>query len=527
MATARPFAYNTGAGITGTDQVGSLAVGTPTYGFASTGLPWWNGPDEDLGYVIAASVPGNTQPTPVPDDAITLSSTYKGTDISVTNNNQTAAQIFGYQQSVLGETIISDTNQVMFSVLSTPLEPLTLPQSRFIGVGKTTMNYQGDPYGGYPGNDTQSIGFNAIGEYYYNGSVVQSGLPTWTDSDIIDIAISHGQGWWIRVNGGYWNNNPAANPATLTGYLSMNGLTNFYPTLCPGYQGIMTIQNNATYGVPSGYNFLGNVSASVGFFRSSALTDPSFISLANVIAGPSGPFASGSTAKSWLNANGYWTSYSSVVTTGLKVYLDALNPASYSGSGTTWYDLSGNGNDVSMQNSGSITWSPGPTGYFSTVANGWFNRTSASNVPIGNSPYTLSAWVQLGSSWNGNGFMSIGPFGNGNEANAFRAGSTNQLLNYWWGNDLSVNISVSPTNGWFNAVAKYDGTTRSIWVNGVLAGSDTPVGHNVTSSDIQISKTAGNEYLQGNIAQALIYNVALSGSEILANFNATKSRFGL
>ncbi len=66
MATARPFAYNTGAGITGTDQVGALAVGTPTYGFATTGLEWWNGPDEDLGYVIAASVPSDTQPTEIP-----------------------------------------------------------------------------------------------------------------------------------------------------------------------------------------------------------------------------------------------------------------------------------------------------------------------------------------------------------------------------------------------------------------------------------------------------------------------------
>ncbi len=64
MATARPFAYNTGAGITGTEQVGGLAVGTPTDGFAATGLQWWNGPDEDLGYVIAQSVPSNTQPTP-------------------------------------------------------------------------------------------------------------------------------------------------------------------------------------------------------------------------------------------------------------------------------------------------------------------------------------------------------------------------------------------------------------------------------------------------------------------------------
>jgi hypothetical protein len=63
MAFARPFAYNTGASISGTTQVGSLAVGTPASGF--TGMEWWNGPDEELGYVIAQSVSGDTQPTPV------------------------------------------------------------------------------------------------------------------------------------------------------------------------------------------------------------------------------------------------------------------------------------------------------------------------------------------------------------------------------------------------------------------------------------------------------------------------------
>lgn len=65
MATARPFAYNTGSTISGTIQVGNLAVGTPTSGFAVTGLEWWNGPDEDLGYVIAQQVPDDSQPTPV------------------------------------------------------------------------------------------------------------------------------------------------------------------------------------------------------------------------------------------------------------------------------------------------------------------------------------------------------------------------------------------------------------------------------------------------------------------------------
>lgn len=64
MATSRPFAYNPGSLISGTQQFGNLAVGTPTSGV--TGSPqWWNGPDEDLGYVIAESVSGNTQPTPV------------------------------------------------------------------------------------------------------------------------------------------------------------------------------------------------------------------------------------------------------------------------------------------------------------------------------------------------------------------------------------------------------------------------------------------------------------------------------
>ena len=68
MSTSRPFAYNNGSPIVpipGTIQVGSLAIGIPTAGFASTGLEWWNGPDEDLGYVIARPVPADTQPTPI------------------------------------------------------------------------------------------------------------------------------------------------------------------------------------------------------------------------------------------------------------------------------------------------------------------------------------------------------------------------------------------------------------------------------------------------------------------------------
>ena len=61
MSVSRPFAYNTGSTISGTIQVGDLAVGTPSSGF--TGMDWWNGADEELGYVIAYPLPdGNLAP---------------------------------------------------------------------------------------------------------------------------------------------------------------------------------------------------------------------------------------------------------------------------------------------------------------------------------------------------------------------------------------------------------------------------------------------------------------------------------
>jgi hypothetical protein len=64
MAFARPFAYNPGSPIPGTEQIGNISIGAPTSGFTNS-PQYWNGPNEELGYVIAQSVSGNTQPTPL------------------------------------------------------------------------------------------------------------------------------------------------------------------------------------------------------------------------------------------------------------------------------------------------------------------------------------------------------------------------------------------------------------------------------------------------------------------------------
>ena len=218
------------------------------------------------------------------------------------------------------------------------------------------------------------------------------------------------------------------------------------------------------------------------------------------------------------------------VTSGLQLYLDAASSTSYSGSGTTWYDLSGNQNDVVMQNSSNISFTRSSGSYFTLANNGYFNKATTAGVPTGSSSYTLCAWIQLGSSWGSNGIIGVGSaYGSGNSVNAFRTSGTNTLLNYWWANDFSAVASLSPATQWFNCVAQWDGTTRRIWVNGTEIGSAAASGLNVTTSLVQIggTNTNGSESLRGNIGQVLIYNRALSSTEIQDNYNAIKTRYGV
>jgi hypothetical protein len=69
----------------------------------------------------------------------------------------------------------------------------------------------------------------------------------------------------------------------------------------------MEILNIPKYGYPEGYNFLGKTTASIGFSRSADLTEGSFVNLVNSTFGQS--FSTGADAKTWLNSNGYWTSW--------------------------------------------------------------------------------------------------------------------------------------------------------------------------------------------------------------------------
>jgi len=319
--TSRPFAYNpAGTPIPGTTQSGDLTVGTPTNGFASTGLDWWNGPDEDLGYVIARG--SSAQPTPIFENDISLSSTYKGDDINKTSPRTASITNGNKVQSILSTTLINYNDKVMFSLTFTV--KATQSNNAWIGVGTLSMNFEG-PTNGFPGNDNKSTGFNQLGQIFFdNNTIEQFRLPdanpcTWDSGNIIDVAVDHGNSnIWIRVNGGAWAGNPAGaiDPATNQGGLSLSGLRSIYPVLSPGTgggnYGTMTLFSTPTYPVPTGFQFAGtNKNGLVGFLRSTALTDVSFVTLVNGRFNQSFALnAGGATlAKGWLNGQDYWTNY--------------------------------------------------------------------------------------------------------------------------------------------------------------------------------------------------------------------------
>ena len=221
-----------------------------------------------------------------------------------------------------------------------------------------------------------------------------------------------------------------------------------------------------------------------------------------------------------------------IVTNGLVLALDAANNKSYSGSGTTWYDLSGNNNTGTLTNGPTFSGANG--GYIVLDGtNDYVINSSPTNIPVGSSSRTVQLWVypktntcplvQLGT---GGGFQVY-------IVSFFDSSGT--LYLFTDGINSANNISFSGTNlptlnTWNHMTFGNSGQNWFYYLNGVSKLSGT---FGVTLN------TIGQKYIVGyrddvylgtanvNVSQTFVYNRALSASEILQNYNATKSRFGL
>ncbi len=321
MATSRSFAYNTGVPISGTEQVGDIAAGTPDVGYEATGLEWWNGPDEDLGYIICEPVPNETQSTPV---KMYLNPNNVGTGNTLYNDNTTVTST-GFS-SVIAESRIF--GKVMFSV---QLE--LSATSSYIGFGKSDMNI--NSYVGSP--DGKSVGFASSGDIVFGGSYMIAGLPSWgTVGDVIDIAIdSSVPEFWVRVNGGDWNGNPASDPGEGGGGLSIPmSVTDIYPAItvyqAPPNEAQATLVTSP-FTLPSFYKYMENY-ADLRFFRSTDLTEGTFVDIVNSQYSQS--FSTGNQAKSYLTTNGIWSNWSGFGSSGFQwMTMTAIGPTTASGIG--------------------------------------------------------------------------------------------------------------------------------------------------------------------------------------------------
>jgi len=226
--------------------------------------------------------------------------------------------------------------------------------------------------------------------------------------------------------------------------------------------------------------------------------------------------------KVWVNAG---INNSAIVSNGLLLNLDASNPGSYAGTGSNWYDLSGNNNHATLMNSPTYDATSG-----SIVTNGTNQYISIPQFSTANTNITMQAWVYVNLNTTGT-FMKNGTGGGGYSIGigngAYdQVGSNVVMLLYglgWIGSGVSYG-----TAGWKLVTLTLDGSsTARAYVNGSLIGTYTWPTPTAPAGAFNIGANIGdgNIYYNGKFAAAYFYNRALSLTEIQQNYNAfaTKS----
>jgi hypothetical protein len=225
----------------------------------------------------------------------------------------------------------------------------------------------------------------------------------------------------------------------------------------------------------------------------------------------------------------------------LVFYLDASNPSSYPGSGTTWTDVSNNNRTGTLTNGPTFNGSNGG----SIVFNGstqYVDIASSTGLNFTNTSGTISVWckystVNAGGAYllsktmdaTGGWGLTIGTDGipyfetknNISGATACYRYANKAYNDGTWHNIVIVFVTSTTVTS---------NNTISVYVDGVPAEGTLyqilTYGGN-TSSTIQLARRPSGNYYTGNIASVQIYNIGLTATDVLTNYNSVKRRFGL
>ncbi|CAB4123037.1 hypothetical protein UFOVP29_196 [uncultured Caudovirales phage] len=198
--------------------------------------------------------------------------------------------------------------------------------------------------------------------------------------------------------------------------------------------------------------------------------------------------------------------------------VDASNPRSYSGSGSTWYDLSGNSNHMTLFNNPTFT-STSPSAPCIQTDGSTQYMTCPINFTA--SGFTCSLMFQyltfhtiMKSVTNGEWLQT-----NVNYGITLPGGTSGGGGSIYYG-DLTKNICITITNDGAGNFASY--------VNGVFQSSISGLSYTSGTGGTQFARySVGVSYSSINFYNITIYNRALTSNEVANNFNAIRGRYGL
>jgi hypothetical protein len=231
--------------------------------------------------------------------------------------------------------------------------------------------------------------------------------------------------------------------------------------------------------------------------------------------------------------------YGNTVTNGLVLSLDAAKRDSYPGSGTAWRDISGNGNNGTLTNGPTFNSDNGGSIVFDGVDD--FVSTNKQFF-TGTDNFTITTWLKSNGTQNQYSVpISQGHYpviANQNTGFAFQIGFPSLTdMTFILGDGTttwrSVSFSYTPntdTTWTFLSVTK-NSNTFITYKNGIFVASGTHTisygTYNFTIGKDSYNIDSNSRSWIGRIASTQIYNRALSATEILQNYNAVKSRYGL
>ena len=212
-----------------------------------------------------------------------------------------------------------------------------------------------------------------------------------------------------------------------------------------------------------------------------------------------------------------------IVENGLVLCLDAGNRKSYSGSGTVWNDISGNGRTATINGSPVFE-----NGYFDITGDTTYISMPNSGLVPRTNDFTYSCWINFDAFDSNDTIFENGSW---TDTLLFRHQSNNGIRVYAEGVLRGTFSWVATAGVWYNIVFKRESDTASCFINNVSTGTPfaMSVDINLANQNLWLmrSQHTTNQFTNGKIATFSIYNRALSNNEIQQNFNATRGRFGI